>query len=132
MTRSALRRIAIVGAGLGGLTAALALLRRGFEVRVYEQAAELTEVGAGLQLSANATRVLFELGLEQAGLRVHLNLVERSSLAIAETAARRIRLVHRLALAPFSGPCYIRRSRPSAVCAGGRSLPALCVLALGV
>ena len=66
MTRSALRRIAIVGAGLGGLTAALALLRRGFEVRVYEQAAELTEVGAGLQLSANATRVLFELGLEQA------------------------------------------------------------------
>jgi salicylate hydroxylase len=66
MTNLALRRIAIVGAGLGGLTAALALLRRGFEVRVYEQAAELSEVGAGLQLSANATRVLFELGLERA------------------------------------------------------------------
>jgi salicylate hydroxylase len=61
-----LRRIAIVGAGLGGLTCALALLRRGFEVGVYEQASELTEVGAGLQLSANATRVLFELGLERA------------------------------------------------------------------
>ena len=59
-------RIAIVGAGLGGLTAALALLRRGFDVQVYEQARELTEVGAGLQLSANGTGVLFDLGLEAA------------------------------------------------------------------
>jgi len=55
-----------VGAGLGGLTAALALLRRGFDVRVYEQSQELTEVGAGLQLSANGTCVLFDLGLEAA------------------------------------------------------------------
>jgi salicylate hydroxylase len=59
-------RIAIVGAGLGGLTAALALIRRGFDVAVYEQASELSEVGAGVQLSANATCVLFDLGLEQA------------------------------------------------------------------
>lgn len=59
-------RIAIVGAGLGGLAAALALLRRGFEVRVYEQAEALSEVGAGVQLSANATRVLFGLGLQDA------------------------------------------------------------------
>ena len=59
-------RIAIVGAGLGGLTAALALIRRGFDVIVYEQAAALTEVGAGLQLSANGTCVLFDLGLEPA------------------------------------------------------------------
>ena len=59
-------RIAIVGAGLGGLTAALALLRRGLDVQIHEQATELTEVGAGLQLSANATRVLFDLGLEAA------------------------------------------------------------------
>jgi salicylate hydroxylase len=56
-------RIAVVGAGIGGLTAALALLRRGFEVDVYEQAPELKEVGAGLQLSANATRVLGDLGV---------------------------------------------------------------------
>jgi salicylate hydroxylase len=54
----------IIGAGIGGLTAALALARRGRPVTVLEQAAELREVGAGLQLSANATRVLFELGLE--------------------------------------------------------------------
>ncbi|HEY5412153.1 MAG TPA: FAD-dependent monooxygenase [Caulobacteraceae bacterium] len=66
MSPSVQGRIAIVGAGLGGLTAALALIRRGFEVQVYEQAAELAEVGAGLQLSANATKVLFDLGLEQA------------------------------------------------------------------
>ena len=56
-------RIAIAGAGIGGLTAALALLRQGFDVEVYEQAAELKEVGAGLQLSANGSRVFFELGL---------------------------------------------------------------------
>ncbi|MFJ9562821.1 FAD-dependent monooxygenase [Streptomyces fuscichromogenes] len=58
-------RIAICGAGLGGLTAALALADRGFEVTVYEQADRLGEVGAGLQLSANATRVLYELGLRE-------------------------------------------------------------------
>ena len=55
-----------MGGGLGGLTTALALLRRGFDVRVYEQAPELAEVGAGLQLSANGTCVLFDLGLEAA------------------------------------------------------------------
>ena len=56
--------IAIVGAGIGGLTAALALLRRGFDVTVYEQSSALVEAGAGLQISANVTRVLFSLGLE--------------------------------------------------------------------
>ena len=66
MSAHAIGKIGVVGAGLGGLTAALALLRRGFEVEVYEQAPELGEVGAGLQLSANATAVLFDLGLEAA------------------------------------------------------------------
>jgi len=55
--------ILIAGAGIGGLTAALALLRRGFDVDVYEQAAELKEVGAGVQISANGNRALFALGL---------------------------------------------------------------------
>ncbi len=45
--------ILIAGAGLGGLTAALALIQRGHDVRVFEQAAELREVGAGVQLGAN-------------------------------------------------------------------------------
>lgn len=59
------KRILIAGAGIGGLTAALALLKRGHDVQVCEQAAELREVGAGLQLSPNALRALYQLGLEQ-------------------------------------------------------------------
>ena len=55
--------VLIAGAGIGGLTAALALLKRGIDVDVYEQAAELKEVGAGVQLSANGTRVLHLLGV---------------------------------------------------------------------
>jgi len=57
------KRIAVVGAGLGGLNAAIALRQRGFEVTVYEQSAELGEIGAGIQLSPNAMQVLIALGL---------------------------------------------------------------------
>jgi len=56
-------RILIAGAGIGGLTAGLALLRSGIDVEVYEQASELKEVGAGVQLAANGTRVLYALGV---------------------------------------------------------------------
>ncbi len=58
-----IRRVLIAGAGIGGLTAALALIARGFDVQVFEQAAELRELGAGVQLAANGTRVLLALGL---------------------------------------------------------------------
>ena len=58
-------RIALVGGGLGGLTAAHALARNGFETHVFEQASELREVGAGITLSPNATKVLRALGLEE-------------------------------------------------------------------
>jgi salicylate hydroxylase len=58
--------VLVVGAGIGGLTAALALLKHGIDVDVYEQAAELKEVGAGVQLSANGTRVLHLLGVADA------------------------------------------------------------------
>jgi salicylate hydroxylase len=64
--------IAIVGGGIGGLAAALALLRRGIDVDVYEQAPELRELGAGVQISANGTRVLFALGLEPELQRVQV------------------------------------------------------------
>jgi salicylate hydroxylase len=60
MTRG---RILIAGGGIGGLSAALALARRGFEIAVFERSSEWPESGAGLQLSPNAGRVLQQLGL---------------------------------------------------------------------
>ncbi len=60
--------VAIIGAGLGGLTCALALARAGRAVVVYEQAPQLGEVGAGITLSPNASRIMIALGLEQ-GMR---------------------------------------------------------------
>lgn len=66
------RDIAIIGAGLGGLTAALALLAAGWRVRVYEQAAVLGEVGAGISLSSGAGRALAGFGLGPALLAASL------------------------------------------------------------
>jgi salicylate hydroxylase len=60
------KRVIIVGGGIGGMTAALALLKRGIDVDLYEQSSRLREVGAGIQLSANGTRVLYALGLKEA------------------------------------------------------------------
>jgi 6-hydroxynicotinate 3-monooxygenase len=57
-------RFAIVGAGIGGLALAALLSRRGIEVRLYEQAKQLLRIGAGIQMSPNAMRVLRVLGLE--------------------------------------------------------------------
>jgi len=59
-------RIAVVGGGIGGLSAALSLLQAGFDVHVYEQARELSEIGAGIQISPNASRLLHRLGLKAA------------------------------------------------------------------
>ena len=59
-------RIHIVGAGIAGLTTALALRRAGFSTVVFEQSAQLGEVGAGLTIGPNAARVLLHLGLEDA------------------------------------------------------------------
>jgi salicylate hydroxylase len=56
-------RIAIVGGGIGGLTAAASLLQAGFNVRVYEQSRLLSEVGAGINIGPNASRLLIRLGL---------------------------------------------------------------------
>ena len=56
----------VAGGGIGGLTAAIALRRAGVEVRVFERAAELQEVGAGLLLAANAQKALGKLGLAEA------------------------------------------------------------------
>lgn len=67
--------ILIIGAGIGGLSTALALQQSGFAVRVFERAKQIREVGAGLTLWANAVRVLQKLGLA--------DLVQR--LALPET-----------------------------------------------
>lgn len=56
-------QILISGGGLGGLSAAVALAERGFEVTVLEKAAEFTEIGYGIQLGPNATRILKRYGL---------------------------------------------------------------------
>ena len=55
--------IAVIGGGIGGLTAALALRQAGFEVDVYEQAPELTQIGGGINMGPNAVRILRRLGL---------------------------------------------------------------------
>ena len=59
-------RILIAGAGIGGLSAASCLMKAGHHVEIHEQASELAEVGAGIQVSANAMHVLRHLGLEEA------------------------------------------------------------------
>ncbi|MGB1234831.1 MAG: FAD-dependent oxidoreductase [Planktomarina sp.] len=59
MTRTAI----VVGAGIGGLTAAIALEQRGWNVTVFEKSQALTEVGAGIQISPNGTKILQRLGL---------------------------------------------------------------------
>ncbi|HEY8611067.1 MAG TPA: FAD-dependent monooxygenase, partial [Roseomonas sp.] len=73
--------ILIAGGGIGGLVAALGLLRRGVDVEVYEQAPALREVGAGVQVSANGSRALALLGVGEA-------IAERS----CEAAGKEIRL----------------------------------------
>jgi len=60
------KKIVIIGGGIGGLAAAVALHQRGFDVEVYERAGKLEEVGAGLQVGPNAVKVLRALGLQDA------------------------------------------------------------------
>ena len=90
----------VAGAGIAGLTSALALARGGFRVAVLEQAERLEETGAGIQLSPNATRILIDLGVGERlrplvvtpqGLRVHNGKSGRELLymPLGETAAVR-------------------------------------------
>ena len=87
--------IAIVGAGIAGLTAATALARRGASVTVHERADALREVGAGLQLSPNALRVLDALDLWP---RLQAVSVPSERVELRDSSAR---LVARLDLARY-------------------------------
>ncbi|GAA4110352.1 FAD-dependent monooxygenase [Aminobacter aganoensis] len=94
------RRIVVAGAGIAGLTAAIAFARHGFGVRVFERSPVLEEVGAGLQLSPNATRILDRLGVldlvspstvrpEAVVLRDAATLSERARVPLGAAAERR-------------------------------------------
>jgi len=88
---AASRTIFIAGAGIGGLTAALALAARGFRVVVIEKAERLEEVGAGLQLSPNASRILISLGLKER-LAARAVVPEAISIMSARAGGEVIRL----------------------------------------
>jgi salicylate hydroxylase len=80
------RIVVVAGAGIGGLTAALALVRNGFRVVVLEQAERLEETGAGIQLTPNATRTLIALGLEE---RLRPHIVAPTALRVLNAASGR-------------------------------------------
>ena len=93
------RTIAIAGAGIGGLTAALALAVKGYRVAVFEKAERLEEVGAGLQLSPNASRILIAHGIAE-----HLGARAISPRSVTIMTARSGGEVTRLSLSANARP----------------------------
>ena len=102
MARS--RTIIVAGAGIGGLTAALALIRAGFRVVVIEQAERLEEAGAGIQLSPNAAGVLLGLGAAD-----HLKHRAVAPEAIRVVRAKSAREIVRI---PFGREAELRYGAP--------------------
>ncbi len=98
------RSVIIGGAGIGGLTAALAIARRGFEVAVFDQAERLEEVGAGIQLSPNASRILLALGLAE---QLQRHVVTPEELRVIDARTARV-----LARAPLGAAAERRYGAP--------------------
>ena len=96
--------IIIAGAGIGGLTAALAIARRGFRVVLLEQASRLEELGAGIQLSPNASRILIELGL---GEQLRHHAVAPETFRVVDAPSARV-----LASAPLGAIVEKRYGAP--------------------
>ena len=99
------RTIIIAGAGIGGLTAALGLARKGFHVELLDQAQRLEQTGAGIQLSPNATRVLMSLGL---GPAIEPAIVAPEALIIRTAGGREVaRLPLGIAKQRYGAPYWI-------------------------
>src|SRR5947208_14808065 len=94
----------IAGAGIGGLTAALAIARHGFGVTVFDQAQRLEEIGAGIQLSPNASRILIALGL---GEQLRRHVVAPQELRVMNARTARV-----LARAPLGAVAEKRYGAP--------------------
>lgn len=127
-----IRNAAIIGAGMAGLTAALALSKRGIRVHVIEQAPYLAEVGAGLQISPNASRILARLGVLSA-LEARWTEPDRISLASGRTLGRVAEVpVGRSARERWRAPYgVLHRATLQGVLQEAVSADPMCVLHLG-
>ena len=119
-------RVAIIGGGIGGLSAALHLLKLGFDVRIYEQAPRIGEIGAGIQISPNASRLLQRLGLKPA-----MDKVGVRPLAVHQRRWNDGRTLQRAPIGPeveeaFGAP-YYHFHRGDLAELLGAALPAECV-----
>ena len=102
------RRIAVIGAGVAGLTAALALGRAGARVTVHERAGALREVGAGLQISPNARRVLDALGLSEAFAAIS---VRAEAVELRDRAGHGVATLDLLRNRPSEAFRFVHRAR---------------------
>ena len=103
---TASRSVIVAGAGIGGLTAALALARSGFRVTVLEQAERLSETGAGIQLSPNATRSLIDLGIGER-LRPHVVAPAALRVLVGRTGREIVRIPLGEAQERYGAPYWI-------------------------
>ena len=115
-------RAVVLGAGIGGLTTALALQRVGLATQVFEQAAELREVGAGIQMSPNGTRLLERLGLADPLRRVAVRPTALEMRRWADGAVLSRQPLAGVCEAAFGAP-YYHLYRPDLVAALAAALP---------
>src|SRR5262245_23830199 len=118
-------RIAIAGAGIAGLTSAIALATRGFQIDLYERAPALREIGAGIQLSPNAMAVIQRLDV---GRKLGGCVSEPEALVIYDgrTGARLARLTLGAAVRERYGAPYCTLHRAdllAALASSARGLP---------